>query len=551
MHDERSPYGRSPYGADPYGPDAPESGGSGGRAARRHPANGRGGRRRSPLVVAGRTALALSSALVLLASGVSWAAYNWVSSGLNTSDALNAIGGKNAPKHLDNSVNLLLIGLDSRKDMNGNDLPREFVKDQLHAGSSDIGYYNTNTLILMHIPADGGKVTAFSIPRDDYVQTFNGDGSSQGHFKVKEAYANAYTTARNKFSAQGVKGADLESRSREAGREATLATVQNFLQVPIDHFAEVNLLGFYDIAKVLQPIEVCLKHPVKDRYSGADFPAGHQQLDPKQALAFVRQRHGLEGGDLDRTHRQQAFISSVTHKLKSQGVFTDLGKLQGLFDVVKKDLVIDSKFDVLDFAQQATNLTGGNVVFHTLPIAGFATRNRESVNLVDEAKIRSIVQSMIGEKSGSGGGSDSGAPSPSTKAAPATVDVLNGSGGTKKGAAAEELKALTGLGYTAGTTGNAALRQRTTVLYGSGAQEAAQQIADRLHTSTPVSSASVPAGRVQVILGTDFTAPPAAGAKTPAKPADEPASSSSPSSAPSDDAFAGDSVKEGGIPCVN
>ncbi|MFB7635070.1 LCP family protein [Streptomyces sp. NPDC056149] len=550
MHDERSPYGRSPYGADAYGPDDPEPGGSGGRAARRRPANGRGGRRRSPLVVAGRTALALSSALVLLASGVSWAAYNWVSSGLNTSDALNAIGGKNAPKHLDNSVNLLLIGLDSRKDMNGNDLPREFVKDQLHAGSSDIGYYNTNTLILMHIPADGGKVTAFSIPRDDYVQTFNGDGSSQGHFKVKEAYANAYTTAHNKFSAQGVKGADLESRSREAGREATLATVQNFLQVPIDHFAEVNLLGFYDIAKVLQPIEVCLKHPVKDHYSGADFPAGHQQLDPKQALAFVRQRHGLEGGDLDRTHRQQAFISSVTHKLKSQGVFTDLGKLQGLFDVVKKDLVIDSKFDVLDFAQQATNLTGGNVVFHTLPIAGFATRNRESVNLVDEAKIRSIVQSMIGEKSGSGDGSDSGAPSPSTKAAPATVDVLNGSGGTKKGAAAEELKALAGLGYTAGTTGNAAPRQRTTVLYGSGAQEAAQQIADRLHTATPVSSASVPAGRVQVILGADFTAPPAAGANAP-KPADEPASSSSPSSAPSDNAFAGDSVKEGGIPCVN
>ncbi|MYT29448.1 LytR family transcriptional regulator [Streptomyces sp. SID8354] len=504
------------------------------------------------MVVAGRTALALSSALVLLASGVSWAAYNWVSSGLTTSDALNAIGGKDAPKHLDNSVNLLLIGLDSRKDMNGNDLPREFVKDQLHAGSSDIGYYNTNTLILMHIPADGGKVTAFSVPRDDYVQTFNGDGSSQGHFKIKEAYANAYTVAHDKLSAQGVKGADLESRSREAGREATLATVQNFLQVPIDHFAEVNLLGFYDIAKVLQPIEVCLKHPVKDRYSGADFPAGHQQLDPKQALAFVRQRHGLDGGDLDRTHRQQAFISSVTHKLKSQGVFTDLGKLQGLLDVVKKDLVIDSKFDVLDFAQQATNLTGGNVVFHTLPIAGFATRNRESVNLVDEAKIRSLVQSLIGEKSGSGGGSGDGTPSPATKAAPATVDVLNGSGGTKKGAAAEELKALTGLGYTAGSTGNAALRQRTTVLYGSGAREAAQQIADRLHTATPVSSASVPAGRVQVILGTDFTAPPAAGANTPpAKPADEPASGSSPSSAPSDNAFAGDSVKEGGIPCVN
>ncbi|WEB43607.1 LCP family protein [Streptomyces yunnanensis] len=548
MRDEQSR-----YGASPYGPGPEERGGTGGRAARRQSAGGgavQGGQRRSPLVVVGRTALALSSAVVLLASGVSWAAYSWVSSGLNTSDALNAIGGKNAPKHLDNSVNLLLIGLDSRKDMNGNDLPREFVKDQLHAGSSDIGYYNTNTLILMHIPADGGKVTAFSVPRDDYVQTFNGDGTSQGHFKIKEAYANAYTGAHDKFSAQGVKGADLESRSREAGREATLATVQNFLQVPIDHFAEVNLLGFYDIAKVLQPIEVCLKHPVKDRYSGADFQAGHQQLNPKQALAFVRQRHGLQGGDLDRTHRQQAFISSVTHKLKSQGMFGDLGKLQGLFDVVKKDLVIDSKFDILDFAQQATNLTGGNVEFHTLPIAGFGTRNRESVNLVDVPKIQSIVKAMIGDKPGSSDGSgDSDGSKPPAKAAPATVDVLNGSG--KTGAAAGELKALTDLGYSAGRTSNFAPRQKTAVVYGSGAQEAAQQIASKLGTAAAVSSPSVPAGHVHVVLGKDFTGPPATGSDgSSGSSGDSGNSGGAPSPVPSN-AFAGDSVKEGGIPCVN
>ncbi|MFC3586864.1 LCP family protein, partial [Streptantibioticus rubrisoli] len=411
--------------------------GAGGRAARR----GSKAPRRSPLVVVGRAVVCLSSAAVLAASGVSWAAYHWITSGLNTSDALDKVGA-HGPKHLDNSVNLLLIGLDSRKDMNGNDLPKEFVQDQLHAGSSDIGYYNTNTLILMHIPADGGKVTAFSIPRDDYVQTFNGDGTAQGHFKIKEAYANAYTVAHDKLSGQGVKGADLEAQSREAGREATLATVQNFLGVPIDHFAEVNLLGFYDIAKVLQPIRVCLKHPVHDWYSGANFHAGVQDLNPKQALAFVRQRHGLDGGDLDRTHRQQAFISSVTHKLKTQGVFNDLGKLQGLFGVVKQDLVIDNKFDVLDFAQQATNLTGGNVVFHTLPIAGFGNRNNEDVNLVNVDQVRSLVQATIGHdpspSPSSAGGSGGGKSTVPAKAAPATVDVFNGSG--KTGAAADELK---------------------------------------------------------------------------------------------------------------
>ncbi|MFI9081456.1 LCP family protein [Streptomyces sioyaensis] len=382
---------REEQGQDQYGSE-PTS-----RAARRR-AEGRRARsgRTSRMVIGARIVAGLASTAVLAASGVSWAAYHWISSGLNTSGALNKVG-QHGPKSLDNSVNLLLIGLDSRKDMNGNDLSKQFVQDQLHAGSSQIGYYNTNTLILMHIPANGGKVTAFSIPRDDYVQTLNGDGSPQGQFKIKEAYANAYTATHDKLYTKGVRSAELESQSREAGREATLATVQSFLGISIDHFAEVNLLGFYDIAKALGPIQVCLKHPVHDKYSGADFPGGLQSLDPKQALAFVRQRHGLDSGDLDRTHRQQAFLASVTHKLKTEGIFSDLGKLQGLYGVVKKDLVIDNKFDVIDFAQQATNLTSGNVVFHTLPITGFATRNKEDVNLVDPAKIKSMVQGAIGQ----------------------------------------------------------------------------------------------------------------------------------------------------------
>ncbi len=507
------------------------------RAARR-------GGRRSPLVTAARIGLYLASATVLAAGGASWAAYHWLTSGLNTSDALDAVG-KGAPPHLDNSVNLLLIGLDSRKDMDGNDLPKEFVQDQLHAGSSDIGYYNTNTLIVMHIPAGGGRVTAFSVPRDDYVETVDGDGTSQGSHKIKEAYANAYTVAHNRLAAQGVQGPELERQSREAGREATLVTVQRFLGVPIDHFAEVNLLGFYDIAKVLQPIQVCLRHPVHDRYSGADFPAGLQEVDPRQALAFVRQRHGLGGGDLDRTHRQQAFLSSVTHKLRSQGVFGDLGRLQGLFGVVKKDLVIDSKFDVLDFARQATNLTGGNVEFHTLPIAGFAVRKGEDVNLVDPVKVRSIVQAMIARDPAPAAGPGAAAgPTAASAAAPATVDVRNGSG--RRGAAAEELKALASLGWTAGQASNAEPRTATTVAYGPGAETAARQIAAHLGVAAAQPGAAVPAGHVQVTLGTGFTPPE----NRPAPVRGTPAAPGAPSAVPSD-AFAGDSVKMGGIPCVD
>ncbi|MEU7043538.1 LCP family protein [Streptomyces varsoviensis] len=558
MADERGPRQSGPN--EPHGPSGsygPTKHGGRGRRSRARGAGGGTGGRPTRAVLALRAMVWAASAVVLVTCGVTWYAYRSLTDGMTTSNALDSIK-KNAPKHLDSSVNLLLIGLDSRKDMDGNDLPKEFVQDQLHAGSSEIGYYNTNTLILMHIPKDGGKVQAFSVPRDDYVQTFNGDGSVQGHFKIKEAYSNAYTGAHDKFAAQGMKGAKLEGKSREAGRQATLATVQKFLDVPIDHFAEVNLLGFYDIAKVLQPITVCLKHPVKDHYSGADFPAGVQKLDAKQSLAFVRQRHGLLNGDLDRTRRQQAFISSVTHELKSQGAWSDLGKLQGLFDVVKKDLVLDQSWDVLDFAQQAPNLTGGNVVFHTLPITGFGTRNKESVNLVDPEQVRKIVQKAFAtaDAKDSSDGKKDQKDQKDEKAAPGTVDVRNGNGGN--GAAEAELKALVKLGYTEGVAGDAPARARTTITYGSGADKAAQQIADRLKTAAPVASASVPAGHVVITLGKDYKLP----AESPAKSGgdtssgggpsgDKSSSGSGKSSSDDDDDTSGPAVKAGGVPCVN
>ncbi|SEL38635.1 LCP family protein [Streptacidiphilus jiangxiensis] len=517
-----------------------------------------GRRPATPLVRAGRAVVATASAVVLLGSGVSWFTYHSLTDGLNTSDALG-ITQRHAPPKLDNSINLLLIGLDSRKDMNGNDLPKQFVEQDLHAGSSDIGGYNTNTLILLHIPANGGKVQAFSIPRDDYVETLNGDGTSQGHHKIKEAYGLAKAAVEPTLKAQGVTGAALEQQSREAGREATLATVQQFLGVRIDHFAEVNLLGFYDIAKVVQPITVCLKHATKDpamtgQGSGADFHAGYNTLDAAGALSFVRQRHNLTNGDLDRTHRQQAFISSVMYKLKQEGLFNDLGKMQGLFDVVKQDVVLDSQWNVLDFAQQVPNLTGGNVVFNTLPIQGFATRNGESVNLVDAQQIQRIMQRLISVDPSPAAAPSTTAPAPapasgaqrqSTPVAPAAVDVLNGSGVT--GLAAQKQKDLVDAGWTAGRTGNATARAHTVIRYGSGADaaKAAKQVAAKLGVSAvPTASANVAAGHVEVLLGADA----GAAGGTSGSSSDSAATGGTTSSIP----FQGASVDMGkGIPCVD
>ena len=91
--------------------------------------------------------------------------------------------------------------------------------------------------------------------------------------------------------------------------------------VPVDHFVEVTLVAFYEIAQVVQPITVCVNANTQDSYSGANFHKGLQQINAAQALAFVRQRRDdthlwLNFTDLDRERRQQAFIASLAYQLK-------------------------------------------------------------------------------------------------------------------------------------------------------------------------------------------------------------------------------------------
>jgi anionic cell wall polymer biosynthesis LytR-Cps2A-Psr (LCP) family protein len=133
-----------------------------------------------------------------------------------------------------------------------------------------------------------------------------------------------------------------------------------------------------------------------------------QTLDGAQSLAFVRQRHGLTNGDLDRTHRQQAFLASAVNKLQHAGVFDDLTKVGALLDVARKDVVVDSGFDLLSFISQAGAVTSGNVTFYTLPIKGFATEDGESVNLIDPFQVREVAQRLLAGQSPEV--SDSGTP---------------------------------------------------------------------------------------------------------------------------------------------
>ena len=204
-----------------------------------------------------RGCLALVSAAAVLLTGAGWWVAHGALGGITVSQAL----GSEDPRSSGGAMNILLIGLDSRKDQDGNDLPWAILK-HLHAGDSDAGGYNTNTLILVHVGADD-RVVAFSIPRDDWVPFSGVPGYN--HIKIKEAYGLTKQYVEQKLVDKGVGDQkELETKGREAGRAATLRAVRNLTGVPIDYFAEVNLAGFYDLTQSLGGVQVCLKHAVYD-----------------------------------------------------------------------------------------------------------------------------------------------------------------------------------------------------------------------------------------------------------------------------------------------
>jgi len=490
---------------------------------------------------AGKAGYALScvaAALVLAISGFSYFVVRDVSS----------IGGSHAIVSGPSigAQNILLMGLESRTDWNGNILPDDIL-NALHAGSrqgieNGVGGNATNTLILIHIPAGGQEAIGFSIPRDDWV-TFPSayDGQPQG--KIDQAYGLAMAAEEAQLRQQdpGLSQDQIAYQGNEAGRAATVATVEALTGVHIDHFAEVNLDGFYELAKVLGGVEVCLLHPVRyDPNSGFyAHRAGLQHLSPALALAFVRQRDGLLNGDLDRTHRQQAFLDSVLHQLRTEGVLSDLTKIGSLLSVAQQYVITDAGWNLLDFVSQMRDLTSGHIAFRTLPIVAYETINGQDANQVDPSNIQQIVNAAFNPAPSS---TPSPRPRATVKPSQTTVDVYNG--GNTQGLAAAVSAALVKAGYTAGKVGNAPSPLTTTeVLYGTGSSASAATIAS-LFGVTATASSTVAAGHVEVLLGADATLPDVA-------PTASASPSSSPVSIPTTGPQGGVVNAEDGIPCVN
>jgi LCP family protein required for cell wall assembly len=440
------------------------------------------------------------------------------------------------------AMNILVMGLESRTNFQGQCLSSGLLT-AMHAGNvasckdQTVGAQDTDTLILVHIFAGGQKAVGFSIPRDDLVTYPKAyfDGITQG--KIDQAYYFAYVTSLDSTFGSSMSSDERYLQANQAGQAAEIATVESVTGVHIDNYAVMNLAGFYTLAQDFGGIEACVTpttvngtadanlydtasgwNAVADGYNLKKGGSQYLHLAADQALAFVRDRDSLPDTDLSRTHRQQAVIDYVIWQLKHENAFLDIGQLTALLGDAKQWLITNSGFNLFDFATNMSALTGKDLKFYTLPIAGYADVNlngsMQDVNDIDVSYIQQVVNTAFNPPPPA---TTSGKSTVKKKAAPipaastVTVDVYNG--GSAAGLAGSVSAALVALGYKAGAVADASAQSQTPaagteVLYGTGASANAAKIATDVG-ATAKALASLPAQHVEVLLGTGSTVVPA------------------------------------------
>jgi LCP family protein required for cell wall assembly len=208
------------------------------------------------------------------------------------------------------------------------------------------GGQRTDTIMLLHIPADHKHAYFVSIPRDSFVNIpAHGSQWHGGKGKINAAYS-------------------------IGGMPLLAETVSAFTHVTIDHTVAIDFAGFRDMVDALGGVDVTLDKASYDPHTGISFPAGKIHLNGANALHFVRQRHGLPGSDFDRMKRQQRFLYAMLRKAVATGTLTNPRRLNGFLSAATKSLTVDKQFPVVDMAFQFRSMRPNSLTFMTTPISG-------------------------------------------------------------------------------------------------------------------------------------------------------------------------------------
>ncbi|WP_116453374.1 LCP family protein [Blastococcus litoris] len=461
-------------------PSARRGGGDGGGHAPTGEPQRRSGRARAAGVT--RALSALVAVAVLAASGWGWYLGQVADASVNRTDAIPTEGNEGIGNG--EAMNLLLVGNDSRASATEDEL--DVLNTTAHDG------INTDTMILVHVPADGSKASFVSFPRDSYVEI---PGYGWDKLNAAYAYGYQYEAADN--------ATDAERQS--SGAQLLIQTISGLTGLQIDHYAEVDLLGFFQLSEVVGGVEVNLCAPAKDGYSGVDLPAGVQTITGEQALAFVRQRHGLPRGDFDRIIRQQTFIGGMVRKMLSENVLLDLGKQRQLVQAAADALTVDQTMDLLGLATQMQSVTAGSVDFQTVPYVGDDTdeAGRYILRLEDEDALHAFFADLSAEPEAPAAPSEPAAPE-TVAPSEVSVAVYNGSG--ISGLASSTAASLEAEGYVVTSTGNADSSQYTgtEIRYAAGDQALANTLAASIPGATTAQADEPTPGTLELVIGSNF-----------------------------------------------
>jgi LCP family protein required for cell wall assembly len=248
------------------------------------------------------------------------------------------------------TLNYVLLGSDSRDPGNeGN-------------GRSD-------TMMLVHLNAKRTKAYIVSFPRDMYVNI-----PGYGKNKINAAFA---------FG-----GAPLAVR-----------TLENLTEVRMDHVVLIDFEGFIRLTEDLHGVTVTNKTAFTSH--GFDYPKGKITIAGEEALWFVRERHQLPGGDLDRAENQRNVIKAVVQKGLSAKVISDPATFTTFIGNVAKHLTVDNELSDGEIRRTALSLRLGakDIELLQAPISGFGTsRDGQSIDVVDTAKLAELSTALKKDK---------------------------------------------------------------------------------------------------------------------------------------------------------
>ena len=319
------------------GGSAGDDGGDDGGSAE----NGGAGKKRRRGKVLRRVAVGVVAVLLVGGAGAGWL-YRDLVGGIEQKDVGGRLG-QDRPRKLNKSLNILLIGSDTREGDNA-----EYAVPGMSGARSD-------TAILLHLSPNRDQAVGISFPRDSMV-------------RIPECEKDDGGTVPARFGM-------LNSAFAFAGPTCTWKMLESLTGIHIDHFVQVDFSGFKRMVDALGGVEICVDKPVNDPRAELYLKAGKQTVKGDQALGYVRARYSLgNGSDLERIERQQKFMAAVAEKA-TDSVLSDPAKTYKFLKAATKSMTTDDDLDLSAMRKLADGLRGmsaGQVRFVTVPVERYA-----------------------------------------------------------------------------------------------------------------------------------------------------------------------------------